>query len=181
MDEDIPPDQQGPATFNWIGAYFKHKDIQSLDLEYKTPDPARKGTVASMTPEQFAACADLNPTLRSEIHSISNFRTNLHGFMKRAIFDESTRKTWENMRVWVVYGDAAPWPAPHAAVALERMAKDMGKEDSIRTLVLPGANHFVSTISLHVESEIAPTEPKCHFCRYFGIILLRGLMHFFTA
>jgi len=150
MDEDIPPDQKGPATLEWISAYFKHRDIRSLDLEYKTPDLARKGTVASMTPEQFAACADVKPTMRSEIHLIRNFCTNLHGFMKRAIFDESTRKTWGNMKVWVVYGDAAPWQAPHAAVALERMAKDMGMEDSIRTLVLPGSNHFVSTISLHV-------------------------------
>jgi len=167
MDKDIPPDQQIAATYKWIGAYFKHRDIQSLDLEYKTPDPARKGTIASMSPEQFAACADLKPSLRSEIH-LNNFRTNFLGFTKRAIFDESTRKTWGNMKVWVVYGDAAPWQAPHAAVALERMAKAMGKEDSIRTLVIPGANHFVSTISLDVESEVAQRNLNTIFVGILG-------------
>jgi len=69
-----------------------------------------------MTLEQTATCTDPGPWERSEPHFISNLSPYSPGAIKKVVFDESTRKNWKNMKVWMLYADATIWHIIHAAV-----------------------------------------------------------------
>ena len=152
-DEGIPLHLRTPAFAEWVSSYFNHKDIHSAELEYRVPDPSRKGTVAAMTPEEIAACVDSATELRSERYLITTFQPHFFESAKKAIFDQTLRDSWKNMKVWVLYGDKSPWHMPFSAFELSRMAKEMGKENLIHTHVLEGANHFVRCLLPHLLSD----------------------------
>jgi len=142
FDEEIPVHLRDSIFADWVSSYFSHKNIHSGDLEYRIPDQSRKGSVASMTPEQIAEYIDPQPALRSENYLLTTFQPQFLETTKRAIFDYTVRESWPDMKVWVLYGDAAPWAVPYAASELMRMAIEIRNEELFSTHILPGANRF---------------------------------------
>ncbi|KAF8067712.1 hypothetical protein FPV67DRAFT_1669601 [Lyophyllum atratum] len=148
-DEQLPPEARGPTFGRWVASYWKHGDLSKRDvneLVQHDPDPSRKPTTDGIPLDQLLNIADFGPGDKCDTILVEPvFAPITSDLTQRALFDETCRSQWPNVKtIWVMYGDANAWNIFTSVWFLEDKTESSAAGSPVlRFKALEGAAHFM--------------------------------------
>ncbi|KAJ6544161.1 hypothetical protein B0H19DRAFT_1267463 [Mycena capillaripes] len=145
-DQDLAPEDRGPAFTKWVESHFIHGDLSSHDpdqLNYRWPNPSKKPTFDGMPLEELLKIADLSAGSKYDTAlTAPAFASTLSNIASRTLFDPEIRAAWPNTQISHLYCEAATWNIQFAVWNLKERVKKAGGKAPISFYPTEG-NHFL--------------------------------------
>lgn len=133
-----------------VSSYFTHKSLTSRDIAdlQRKPDPnARKATIDRFTPEEECEVTCYSALFRNELAARTASHVVYAARMDKALFESASY--WPKCRVDLILCENTSFLCVEAAWEFDKIREKAEKEGRqgrvMRSFMIPGVNHFVSS------------------------------------